>query len=126
MKTLKPSESQVCNIGGREVSKRRWGGIVALLACVAIETFFVVADWSRWWRIALLPLLYFSIIGFLQAHERVCVRNAVNGVRNLGAGDKAIESDLEKHALRGRGITIIIQSALGALIVTAILIVLHF
>lgn len=120
------SKSQLCNIGGREVSKRRWVGIGALTICVGIETGFVVADASRWWRLALLPLLYISILGFMQAHTSVCVRNAMTGLRNMGEGDKRVEVEAERNALRGRGLTIIAQSIAGAAIVTAILILLHF
>ena len=123
---MSSSQSQLCNIGGREVSKRRWVGIGALAICVGIETGFVVADASRWWRLALLPLLYLSILGFMQAHASVCVRNALTGLRNLGEGDERVEVEAERYALRGRGLTLIAQSIAGAVIVTAILILLHF
>lgn len=117
---------QLCNIGGREVSKRLWVGVAALAGCVAIETGFVVADASRWWRLALLPLLYISILGFMQARSTVCVRNAVRGIRNMGSGDTAVEDEAERNALRGRGLTIISQAIAGALIIASILILLHF
>lgn len=117
--------SQLCNIGGREIAKRRWVGIAALIACIVIETAFVVADASRWWRLLLLPLLYVSILGFLQAHYKVCVRNAAMGICNFGSGNTSIEVGNERSALRGRGITIIVQAIAGALIITAVLVVLH-
>jgi len=120
------STPQLCNIGGREISKRLWVAIAALVICVAIETGFVVADASRWWRLGLLPLIYISILGFLQARTNVCVRNAVRGIRNMGTGDAAVEDEGERNALRGRGLTIIAQAIAGALIIAAILVLLHF
>lgn len=117
--------SQLCNIGGREVSKRRWVAIAALALCLAIETGFVVAEASRWWRLALLPLLYVAILGFLQAHAKVCVRNAISGVRNMGEGNEPVNVDSERNVLRGRGLTIIAQAAAGAVIIAAILILMH-
>jgi hypothetical protein len=117
--------SQLCNIGGREISKRRWVAVATLILSVAIETGFVVGEASRWWRLALLPLLYVAILGFLQAHAKVCVRNAISGIRNMGDGNEAVNVDSERNALRGRGLTIIAQAAAGAVIITAILILMH-
>ena len=117
--------SQLCNIGGREVSKRRWVAVATLVLSVAIETGFVVAEASRWWRLALLPLIYIAILGFLQAHTKVCVRNAISGIRNMGDGNQVVEVDSERNALRGRGLTIIAQAATGALVITAIIILMH-
>jgi hypothetical protein len=119
------SNPQLCNIGGREISKRLWVGVAALAICVAIETGFVVVGASRWWRLALLPLLYISILGFVQARSTVCVRNAVRGIRNMGAGDMAVEDEAERRALRGRGLMIIAQGIAGALIIATMLILLH-
>lgn len=116
---------QLCNIGGREVSKRRWVAIATLAICLAIETGFVVVEASRWWRLALLPLLYLAILGFMQAHTRICVRNAISGIRNMGDGNEAVDIDIERNALRGRGLTIIAQAAAGAVSITAILILMH-
>lgn len=116
---------QLWNIGGREISKRRWVAIVALALYVAIETGFVVAGASHWWRIILLPLLYLSILGFLQAHAKICVRNDIKGVRNMGDGDKAVDAEPERIALRGHGLTMIAQAAAGAVIITTILILMH-
>lgn len=116
---------QLCNIGGHEVSKRHWVAVTALVVCSAIETGFVVAGVSPWWRLALLPLLYVAFLGFLQAHTHVCVRNAIKGVRNMGGGNEAVKVDSERNALRGRGFTIIAQAGVGAAIITAILILMH-
>lgn len=122
---MDPSKAQLCNIGGREISKRRWVAIAALAMCLAIETGFVLLESSRWWRLALLPLLYVAILGFLQAHAKVCVRNAITGIRNMGDGNEVVGVDSERNALRGRGLTIIAQAAAGAAIITAILILMH-
>ena len=121
---MKSREAQLCNIGGREISKRLWIGIAALIACMVIETGFVLTEASRWWRLLLLPLLYTSIVGFLQAHTTVCVRHAVRGTRNMGDGDEAVGDEAERSALRGRGLVIIAQAVVGAAIITVILILL--
>ena len=117
--------TQLCNIAGREISKRWWVGVAALAACMAIEVGFVVMAASRWWRLLLLPLLYIAILGFMQAHARVCVRNAIKGTRNMGDVDLTVEVETERSALRGRAITIIAQAVAGALIMTTTLILLH-
>ncbi len=59
-----------CNISDSEISKRRWIGVAAVVACLALETAFVVTDASRLWRLALFPFLYIGISGILQAHEK--------------------------------------------------------
>lgn len=116
---------QLCNIGGREVSKRRWVAVAALVLSVAIETSFVVAGASRWWRLGLMPLFYIAAVGFLQAHARVCVRNSITGIRNMGDGNQTIDVDSDRNALRGRGLTIIAQATAGTFIITAILVLMH-
>ena len=91
---------------------------------MVIEIGFVLTDASRWWRLLLLPFLYSAIVGFMQAQKAVCVRNAVRGMRNMGEGDEAVGDEPERNALRGRGLTIIAQAVIGAVIITAILILL--
>lgn len=116
---ITPSRS--CNIGGSEISKRRWFGIAMLVVIMALEIWIVLADSSPWWRLSFLPLLYLAISGILQAHEATCVRHAVRGTRNMGSGDEPITDDSESAILRRRGRSIIVKSALGATIVTAAL-----
>ena len=47
---------------------------------------------SRWWYLAVFPLLWVSALGFLQARQRTCVAFAARGVcelddgRRIGAG----------------------------------------
>jgi hypothetical protein len=65
---MKSREAQFCNIGGREIAKRRWFGIAMVIVGIALESGFVLAAASRWWRLALFPILYLAISGILQAH----------------------------------------------------------
>jgi hypothetical protein len=65
---MKSREAQFCNIGGREIAKRRRFGIAMVIVCLALESAFVITDASRWWRLLLLPLLYLAILGIVQAH----------------------------------------------------------
>jgi hypothetical protein len=67
--SMNSTPSPSCNIGGSEISKRRWFGIAMLAICLALEIGIVFTDSSPWWRLAFLPLLYLAISGILQAHE---------------------------------------------------------
>lgn len=57
----------------------------------------------------------------MQARKGVCVRNAIKGIRNMGTGDDLVTDESERNALRGRGFVITAQAIVGAVIVTAIL-----
>jgi hypothetical protein len=66
---IDPSAGSICNIGTRERTRRRLSGLMALGASAALGVALLLLAAGRFWRLALLPLLYLGLVGLLQARE---------------------------------------------------------
>lgn len=66
---IDPSAGSICNIGARERTRRRLGGLLALGAAVTLGAAVALLAEGRLWRLAPLPFLYLGLLGLLQARE---------------------------------------------------------
>lgn len=113
----------VCNIGAREIIRRRTVGIAAFVFALLSGYTLLMADQvtqSARWSI-FFPLLV-SAIGFIQARNKFCLAYGLAGTFNFGKiSEMERVFDLEsKKADRKKAISILIQATLAAAIITAI------
>ena len=65
-------------------------------------------------------LFFMGFVGVFQARAHACVALASRGVRDMDAGPEPIEDPAEVAALRAEGRRVLIKSAIAALIVTVV------
>ena len=115
-----------CNLGKAEIRRRQ---VVALIGAVLTLSSFAgllaadTANSARWSLFA--PLMVFSI-GFIQSRKKFCLAYGLMGTFNLGKlGDiTRVQSPEDRKADRKTAVTILLQSALLALALTALFVIL--
>ena len=112
-----------CNIGSREILRRRVVGIAALVfAMVSGYTLLAADELARTARLRIFFPLLVSAIGFIQARNKFCLAYGLAGTFNFGKiGDMERVFDAEsKKSDRRKAISILIQAALIAGFATAL------
>lgn len=117
-----------CNLGKAEVRRRQ---IVALIGLVLTISSFIglhtagTANSARWSLFA--PLMVFSV-GFIQSRKKFCLAYGLMGTFNLGKlGDiSRVQSPEDRKADRKAATIILLQSALLALALTFLLVIIPF
>jgi ferric-dicitrate binding protein FerR (iron transport regulator) len=107
----------VCNIGPREIRRRRRTGHVGLAATVAILAVLLAIDAPPVARLLISLPAMISASGYLQAWLKFCAGFASIGIYNFGeTGDSVkVVDDAARAADRRRGLQISIASfAVGA------------
>ena len=113
----------VCNIGSREIMRRRAVGIAALVfALISGYTLYAADDLAKSARWGVFFPLFVSAIGFIQARNKFCLAYGLAGTFNFGKiGDMERVFDAEsKKTDRRKALAILIQSAIIAGVTTAI------
>jgi hypothetical protein len=109
----------VCNIGKREIRRRREGGyaglVLMLLLLVALELFHV----PRGWRFMLFFPAALTAVSFLQSGLKFCVNFGMRGVYNFGKLGKTYrverQEDLKKDRAKATRM-IVIGMVIGAIV----------
>jgi hypothetical protein len=83
--------SGACNIGPREIAKRRAIGIAGLISAVVLGVVLVAIDAPPLARAIVVFPLWAAIVSLEQARRRFCVAFAYAGIRSV-AGSDATES----------------------------------
>ena len=112
-----------CNIGSREILRRRVVGIAALVfAMVSGYTLLAADELDRTARLGIFFPLLVSAIGFIQAKNKFCLAYGLAGTFNFGKiGDMERVFDAEsKKSDRRKAMAILIQAALVAGFATAL------
>ena len=113
----------VCNIGSREITRRRAVGIAALVfALISGYTLYAADDLTKSARWGVFFPLFVSAIGFIQARNKFCLAYGLAGTLNFGKiGDmeRVFDADSKKSDRR-KAVAILIQSAIIAGVTTAI------
>ena len=113
----------VCNIGSREIMRRRAVGIAALVfALISGYTLYAADDLTKSARWGIFFPLFVSAIGFIQARSKFCLAYGLAGTFNFGKiGDMERVFDAEsKKSDRSKALLILVQSAIIAGVTTAI------
>ena len=114
-----------CNLGKAEIRRRQFVALLGLFLAGSTALGLVGSDAPRSARWGLfVPLMVFSV-GFIQSRKKFCLAYGFMGTFNLGKlGDLSrVQSPEDRKADRKTALTILVQAALLALILTAIFVV---
>lgn len=117
----------VCNIGSREIFRRRAVGVAGLVfAAISGYTMLMTDGLTRGARWGLFFPLLVSAIGFIQARSRFCLAYGLAGTFNFGKVSEMerVFDAASKKADRKKAWTILIQATLLAGITTALFVAL--
>ena len=115
-----------CNLGKSEIQRRQFVALLGLLLTASILFGLIGADAPTSARWALfIPLMVFSV-GFIQSRKKFCLAYGFMGTFNLGKlGDiSRVQSPDDRKADRKTALLILAQSALLALTLTVLLVLL--
>jgi hypothetical protein len=111
-----------CNIGPREIAKRRAFGTVSLVAAIVVAAGLVVVGAPPLARLILILPLYGAFVGYYQAQRRFCVRFAFEGRSNFGAvgDDVSVAEEEARRADRRAALRMIAICGAGSGIVAVL------
>lgn len=117
-----------CNLGKAEVRRRQLVALIGALLTLFSFAGLLAADLpnsARWSLFA--PLMIFSV-GFIQSRKKFCLAYGLMGTFNLGKlGDMTrVQSEEDRKADRKTAISIFLQSALLAVVLTVFFVILPF
>ena len=115
-----------CNLGKSEIRRRQFVALLGLFLTGSTLAGLIGTDSpssARWGLFV--PLMVFSV-GFIQSRRKFCLAYGFMGTFNLGKlGDLSrVQSPEDRKADRKTALKILVQSALLALLLTAVLVVL--
>ncbi|HEY4234004.1 MAG TPA: hypothetical protein VGM76_11295 [Lacipirellulaceae bacterium] len=112
----------VCNIGSKEIAKRRVLGWIGLAASVVLWATLIFLKSAAAWRLFLFVPAVLSALGFLQAHRRFCVKHGFDGTFKFGPrAQKTADADQPDHRRKDRqtAVRIVIIATLIGIAVAA-------
>jgi len=115
-----------CNIGPREIAKRRAFGIAGIVATVVLGAVLLVIDAPQIARAIVLIPLWGAIVSLEQARRRFCAAFAYAGIRSVNGSDatesvaRAADLALDRAAAR----RLVAECGVIALAITAVFVVL--
>ena len=116
----------VCNIGPREIAKRRAFGIAGIVATFVLGVVLVAIDAPQVARAIVLIPLWGAIVSLEQARRKFCAGFAYAGIRSVN-GSNATESVADAEDLsvdRAAARRLVAQCGLVSLAITAIFVLL--
>jgi hypothetical protein len=111
-----------CNIGKGEVRRRKFVALIGAAITLTTATTLFVTDQSRVARLSIfIPAIIFAI-GFVQSRKKFCLAYGLAGTFNFGGlGDvKRVQSEEDRKADRTTALSILAQSAMLAVAITAV------
>ena len=111
-----------CNIGNGEVRRRKFVALIGAAITLTTATTLFITDQSRVARLSIfIPAIIFAI-GFVQSRRKFCLAYGLAGTFNFGGlGDvKRVQSEEDRKADRKTALSILAQSAMLAVAITAV------
>ena len=111
-----------CNIGKGEVRRRKFVALIGAAITLTTATTLFITDQSRVARLSIfIPAIIFAI-GFVQSRKKFCLAYGLAGTFNFGGlGDvKRVQSQEDRKADRKTALSILAQSAMLAVAITAV------
>jgi hypothetical protein len=111
-----------CNIGKGEVRRRKFVALIGAAITLTTATTLFITDQSRIARLSIfIPAIIFAI-GFVQSRKKFCLAYGLAGTFNFGGlGDvKRVQSEEDRKADRKTALSILAQSAMLAVAITAV------
>jgi hypothetical protein len=111
------------NIGPNECRKRLTGGAVVFAVGAAVAAMLILAQFNRWWRLAVFIPFYMGALGIVQAKEKTCVALAAQGLRNMDNGEERIMEPHKAEAMRTKAASVQRRSLFLSTVLTAVTLV---
>ena len=111
-----------CNIGNGEVRRRKFVALIGAAITLTTATTLFITDQSRVARLSIfIPAIIFAI-GFVQSRKKFCLAYGLAGTFNFGGlGDvKRVQSEEDRKADRKTALSILTQSTMLAVAITAV------
>ncbi len=111
-----------CNIGKGEVRRRKFVALIGAAITLTTAITLFTTDQSRIARLSIfIPAIIFAI-GFVQSRKKFCLAYGLAGTFNFGGlGDvKRVQSEEDRKADRKTALSILTQSAMLAVAITAV------
>lgn len=111
-----------CNIGKGEIRRRKFVALIGAAITLTTATTLFITDQSRIARLSIfIPAIIFAI-GFVQSRKKFCLAYGLAGTFNFGGlGDvKRVQSEEDRKADRKTALSILAQSAMLAVAITAV------
>ena len=111
-----------CNIGNGEVRRRKFVALIGAVITLTTATTLFITDQSRVARLSIfIPAIIFAI-GFVQSRKKFCLAYGLAGTFNFGGlGDvKRVQSEEDRKADRKTALSILTQSTMLAVAITAV------
>jgi hypothetical protein len=111
-----------CNIGKCEIRRRKFVALIGAVITLTTATTLFTTDQSRIARLSIfIPAIIFAI-GFVQSRKKFCLAYGLAGTFNFGGlGDvKRVQSEEDRKADRKTALSILAQSAMLAVAITAV------
>jgi hypothetical protein len=111
-----------CNIGKAETHRRVRNGYIGLVIAFVFFLFLEIFDLPRWYRIVVLPPVFYSLSGFIQARYRFCYLFGMYGVFSM-SGKRELHRVKDNEALqkdKRTALKILAIVLVGSLFITGI------
>jgi hypothetical protein len=111
-----------CNIGKGEIRRRQFGALIGAAITITTAITLFTTDQSKAARLSIfIPAMIFAI-GFVQSRKKFCLAYGLVGTFNFGSlGDvKRVQSEEDRKADRKTALSILAQSAMLAVAITAV------
>ena len=111
-----------CNIGKGEIRRRKFVALIGAAITLTTATTLFITDQSRIARLSIfIPAIIFAI-GFVQSRKKFCLAYGLAGTFNFGGlGDvKRVQSEEDRKADRKTALSILAQSTMLAVAITAV------
>jgi len=111
-----------CNIGKGEIRRRQFVALIGAAITITTAITLFTTDQSKAARLSIfIPAMIFAI-GFVQSRKKFCLAYGLAGTFNFGSlGDvKRVQSTEDRKADRKSALSILAQSAMLAVAITAV------
>lgn len=111
-----------CNIGKGEIRRRQFVALIGAAITITTAITLLTTDQSKAARLSIfIPAMIFAI-GFVQSRKKFCLAYGLAGTFNFGSlGDvKRVQSNEDRKADRKTALSILAQSAMLAVAITAV------
>jgi hypothetical protein len=111
-----------CNIGKGEIRRRQFVALIGAAITITTAITLFTTDQSKAARLSIfIPAMIFAI-GFVQSRKKFCLAYGLAGTFNFGSlGDvKRVQSTEDRKADRKTALSILAQSAMLAVAITAV------
>lgn len=110
----------IANISTSQRLRRLRFGVVSLAVGLVVLAGLIMLGASRWWRLALFPIMAGASTGYFQWHDKTCVALAARNTRHIGDHEEAIDNGDELAQVKRQARRVQIKSLAVGLALTLV------